>query len=194
MNNKLKIEYLPVDSLKPYENNTRKHGKEDVEEIKKSIEKYSFSDPIGIWGDDNLIVEGHGRLMAAKELGMKEVPTIRLDHLTDEERREYAILHNRTAELSEWDFEKLKAEMAELHMDDFDFQIDGFDPEIAEMEKEIIEDDIPEEVLTRTKPGDVWQLGEHLLVCGDSTEKATLEKIMRGGSVLTWYSQIRRMA
>lgn len=179
--NKLKIEYLPVDSIKPYENNTRKHGKEDVAEIKKSIEKYSFSDPIGVWGDENLIVEGHGRLMAAKELGMKEVPTIRLDHLTDEERREYAILHNRTAELSEWDFEKLKAEMEELHMEDFDFQIDGFDSEIAEMEKEIIEDDIPEEVLTRTKPGDVWQLGEHLLVCGDSTEKATLEKIMRGG-------------
>lgn len=177
---KLEIKYLGVDELTPYENNTRKHGKEDVEEIKKSIEKYGFDDPIGIWGENNLIVEGHGRLMAAKELGMTEAPTIRLDHLTDEERREYAILHNRTAELSEWDFEKLKAEMAELHMEDFDFKIDGFDSELEQMEKEIIEDEIPEEILTRCQKGDLWQLGEHRLICGDSTEKATLEKLKEG--------------
>jgi ParB-like chromosome segregation protein Spo0J len=96
----LKIEYLSVDELEPYEKNTRKHQKEDISQIVKSIKKFGFDDPIGIWSDHNVIVEGHGRLMAAKKLGMKEVPVIRLDHLTDEQRRQYGIMHNRTAELS----------------------------------------------------------------------------------------------
>ena len=104
---KLKIEYLPVEDLEEYKNNTRKHGNEDIDQIAKSIERFGFDDPIGIWSDHNVIVEGHGRLMAAKKLGMNVVPCIRLDHLTDEERREYGIMHNRTAELSEWDMEKL---------------------------------------------------------------------------------------
>ena len=82
----IKIEYLSVDSLKPYEKNTRKHKDLDVKNIATSIEKYGFNDAIGIWGKDNIIVEGHGRLMAAKKLGMKEVPCVRLDHLTDEQR------------------------------------------------------------------------------------------------------------
>lgn len=88
----LKIEYLPVKALKPYEKNTRKHQKIDVDNIARSIEKYGMNDAIGIWGEENIIVEGHGRLMACKKLGMKEVPCVRLDHLTDEQRREYASL------------------------------------------------------------------------------------------------------
>ena len=84
----LQIVYLRPDELKPYENNARKHAPEDVEAIKASIRELGgFNDPIGIWGPDNIIVEGHGRLIAAKEMGLERVPCIRLDHLTDEQRR-----------------------------------------------------------------------------------------------------------
>lgn len=117
---KLKIEYLSVDDLTPYENNTRRHVDYDVDQIATSIEKYGFDDPIGIWGEDNTIVEGHGRLEAAKQLGLEEVPIIRLDHLNDEQRKEYAIMHNKTAELSNWDFSMLEKELEGLNLDDFD--------------------------------------------------------------------------
>lgn len=128
----LRIEYLPVDSLTPYEGNTRKHAPEDIDQIKASIEACGFNDPIAIWGDKNIIVEGHGRLIAAKELGMKTVPCIRLDHMTDTQRRDYAIRHNRTAELSEWDFAKLEEEIAALEIEGVDlsglkFDLDALD-------------------------------------------------------------------
>lgn len=109
----LKIEYVPISALKPYKRNARKHSAADVEAIAESIRAYGFNDPIGIYGE-NEVVEGHGRLAAAKKLGLAEVPVVRLDHMTDEERRAYAIQHNRTAELSEWDFGKLKLELPEL--------------------------------------------------------------------------------
>jgi len=115
----LELEYLPVDALTPYENNTRAHGDTDVDAICESISQFGFSDPIGVWGAENVIVEGHGRLTAAKRLGLDSVPVIHLDHLTDEQRRAYAIAHNKTAELSKWDFEKLDLEMASLKKIDF---------------------------------------------------------------------------
>ena len=116
----LKIEYIDVAKLKPYDKNTRKHEDYDVSQIAKSIEQYGFNDPIGIWGKDNIIVEGHGRLLAAKKLGMTEVPCIRLDDLTDEQRREYAIMHNKTAELSTWDFDLLAEDIGDLDFSGFD--------------------------------------------------------------------------
>lgn len=119
----LRIEYLPVDALKPYERNARKHAEADVEAIMRSIEEFGFDDPIGIWGKDNLIVEGHGRLEAAKQLAMETVPVIRLDHLTDEQRRAYALAHNKTAELSGWDHEAVESELRDL---DFDMTLFGF--------------------------------------------------------------------
>ncbi len=177
----LKIEYIAVEDLKPYERNTRKHGEEDVEGIIKSIEKCGFNDPIGIWSDKNIIVEGHGRLMAAKQLGMETVPCIRLDHLDDKGRREYAILHNATAELSIWDKDFLAMELPELDLDDFNLDF-GIDTD-AEEETEIVEDEAPEvdeENEPITKLGDIWQLGRHRLICGDSTDKATVELLMNG--------------
>ena len=115
----LKIEYLPVDALVPYEGNARKHAPDDIDQIKASIEADGFNDPIGIW-KGNVIIEGHGRLIAAKELGFETVPVIRLDHLTDTQRRDYAIRHNRTAELSGWDFGKLEEEIARLEIEGVD--------------------------------------------------------------------------
>lgn len=120
----LEITYIPVNKITPYERNARKHTPFDVDKIKASIQKFGFDDPIGVWGPKNIIVEGHGRLAAAKELGYEKVPCIRLDHLTDEQRRAYALAHNKTAELSTWDFGKLELELmdlSELNMGDFGF-------------------------------------------------------------------------
>ena len=126
----LQVVYLPPNELTPYENNTRKHVQRDIEQIKASIEADGFNDPIGIWGENNLIVEGHGRQIAALEMGMEKVPCIRLDHLTETQRKDYAIRHNRTAELSEWDFSKLEEEIAALAIEGvdlsgLDFDLDG---------------------------------------------------------------------
>lgn len=180
MENRLNVEYIPVGKLKPYDKNTRKHEDYDVSQIAKSIEQYGFNDPIGIWGKDNIIVEGHGRLLAAKKLGMTEVPCIRLDDLTDEQRREYAIMHNKTAELSTWDFDLLAEDIGELDFSGFD--IDWGLPSDVD-ETEIVEDEAPEvdeEHEPICKLGDIWQLGRHKLICGDSTDKATVERLMDG--------------
>lgn len=180
MENRLNVEYIPVGQLKPYEKNARKHAEYDVGQIAKSIEQYGFNDPVGIWGKDNIIVEGHGRLLAAKKLGMDKVPCIRLDDLTDEQRREYAIMHNKTAELSTWDFDLLAEDIGELDFSGFD--IDWGLPADVE-ETEIVEDEPPEvdeENEPITQLGDIWQLGRHKLICGDSTDKATVERLMDG--------------
>ena len=159
MSEKLQVIYEKIDDLTPYKNNARKHEPKDIETIKNSIKTFGFNDPIGIWSDKKIIVEGHGRLMAAKELGLEEVPCIRLDHLTDEQRRAYALAHNQTAEMSEWDFEKLEIEfegLADFDLEDFGFEVD-FDEK--DEDTEIIEDEVPEEVETRCKLGDIWQMG-----------------------------------
>lgn len=122
--NELKIEYIALSDLKPYEKNARVHSEADVNTIKNSIEHFGMCDPIGIWSDKNIVVEGHGRLLALKALGHKQAPCIRLDHLTDEQRRAYALAHNKTAEMSKWDFDLVEAEIAELPdfvMSDFGF-------------------------------------------------------------------------
>ena len=123
---KLRIEYIALENLTPYENNARKHGGDDVQAIKESIQQFGMNDPIGVWGEKNIIVEGHGRLLALKELGYKEAPCIRLDQMTDEQRKGYALAHNKTAELSGWDFEKMGSELAELSAT-FDMSKFGFD-------------------------------------------------------------------
>ena len=117
---KLEIVYLDPHDLTPYENNTRKHAPDDIDQIKASIEADGFNDPIGVWGENNLIVEGHGRQIAALEMGLDKVPCIRLDHMTETQRRDYAIRHNRTAELSGWDFAKPEEEIAALEIEGVD--------------------------------------------------------------------------
>lgn len=120
------MEFEKVENLIPYANNARKHGDEDVDAIMASIKEFGFNDPIGVW--KNIIVEGHGRLIAAKRLGIEEVPVVRLDHLTDEQRRAYALAHNKTAELSGWNFTLLTSELDELanvDMAQFGFDFDS---------------------------------------------------------------------
>ncbi len=176
----LKIEYMALDKLKPYEKNARKHQEADLSTIKASISEFGMSDPIGVWGNDNIIVEGHGRYLACKELRIEQVPVIHLDHLTDEQRRAYALAHNKTAEMSEWDFDILGDELESIF--DIDMSDFGFDIEEEEEEEEIevIEDEVPEEVEPVAKMGDIWQLGRHRLMCGDSTSVTDVEKLMDG--------------
>lgn len=119
----IKMEFEQVSNLMPYANNARRHGEEDVDAIIASIKEFGFNDPIGVW--KNIIVEGHGRLLAAKRMGLEVVPVVRLDHLTDKQRKAYALAHNKTAELSEWDFNVLDSELSELS--DIDMSQFGFD-------------------------------------------------------------------
>ena len=120
----LNIVNIKIKDLKPYNKNAKKHPKKQIEYIANSIESFGMNDPIGIWGKDNLIVEGHGRVEACKKLGYDEVPCIRLDHLTDEERKAYTLAHNKVAE-SEWDFDLLNDELGDIlsfDMEDFGFE------------------------------------------------------------------------
>lgn len=131
---KLKIEYIDINSIKPYKNNAKEHPKEQIEQIKNSIKSFEMIDPIGIW--NNEIVEGHGRLIACKELGYTEVPIIRLDHLSDEERKAYTLAHNKLTMNSDFDIDILSSELDKIlniDMSDFGFDLD-FEDEIVEEE------------------------------------------------------------
>lgn len=178
----LRVELISVDDLTEYDGNARAHGREDIEAIEWSIQQFGFNDPIGIWSKDNVIVEGHGRLKAAKNLGMTEVPCIRLDHMTDEQRRAYALAHNKTAELSAWDFEKLDIELAGIH--EFDMTKIGFMAN-EEVEEAVDDNYMPDPPKNpKSKLGDVYQLGDHILVCGDSTDPEIVKKATWGGTTL----------
>jgi site-specific DNA-methyltransferase (adenine-specific) len=179
----LKIEYMALEKLKPYEKNARKHQEADLSTIKASITEFGMSDPIGVWGKDNIIVEGHGRYLACKELGIAEVPVIHLDHLSDEQRRAYALAHNKTAEMSEWDFDLLGDELADIF--DIDMTDFGFDfAEEEEEEVEVIEDEVPEvPTEPKTKIGDIYQLGRHRLMCGDSTSVTDIDVLLNGNKI-----------
>lgn len=176
----LNIEYLPVNQLTPYERNARKHQAPDVDAIVASIQEFGFDDPIGVWGGSNVIVEGHGRLLAAKKLGMDKVPVIHLDHLTDEQRRAYALAHNRTAELSEWDEVVKDLELAGIT--EIDMSLFGFD---TGDDYTVVEDEYdkpaPEE--PKSRPGDLYQLGRHRLYCGDATVLGDVERLTGGAQM-----------
>lgn len=118
----LKIEYMALKDIKPYTKNSKKHPQEQIEQIKNSIQRFGFNDPVALWHGE--IVEGHGRYMAAKELGMETVPVIRLDELTDEQRRAYAIIHNKLTMNTGFDLDILNSEIESLI--DFDFGDFGF--------------------------------------------------------------------
>ena len=128
-----KIIKLKVEELTPYVGNAKQHPQSQIDAIKKSIEQFGFNDPIAVWGEQNIIVEGHGRLAAAKQLGINEVPCIRLDHMSEEERRAYTIAHNSTSLNSDFDLEKLNAELASI---DFDMAAFGLEEQIKEIESD----------------------------------------------------------
>ncbi len=174
---KIKIKDLMLDPK-----NAKIHTSEQIEKIINSINQFGMNDPIAVWGKKNMIIEGHGRVQALTKMGIEEVDAIRLDHLNNEQRQAYAIAHNATNMLTGFDENILNEIMLEL--DGFDFSSLGVQVAEAEAgaEKEAEEDEyeIPEEIEIKVKLGDVWQLGRHRLMCGDSTKKEDVEKLMYG--------------
>lgn len=184
---KIEITYQPVEALIPYVNNSRTHSDEQVAQVAASIQKFGFTNPILVDGEKGIIA-GHGRLLAARKLDMKEVPTIELAGLSDAEKKQYIIADNKLALNAGWDYDMLKLELTDLKEMGEDLKIIGFsDSELAELltddekQGETGDNEAPEppEVAT-SSPGDVWVLGAHRVMCGDSTKADDLEKLMDG--------------
>lgn len=173
------VQEVALEALKPYEKNAKIHSAEQVDRIAKSIEEFGFISPCLIDKDFNIIA-GHGRVKAAQQLGLKTVPCVFIEGLTETQRKAYILADNRLTELGEWDDELLQGELEELADMDFNIELTGFEFEDYEEPKEIIEDDFSEEVEPTTKLGDIWQLGRHRLICGDSTDPNVIKKLMDG--------------
>lgn len=183
------LEHWPVGKLLPYIRNARTHSEEQVAQIAASIVEFGFTAPI-LAGSDGMIVAGHGRLLAARKLGLASVPVVVLDHLSPTQRRALVIADNKIAENAGWDEELLRVELAALQEDDFDLALTGFDAdELLEImageetttEGQTDEDAAPEVPETPVSmPGDIWILGKHRLLCGDSTDAACFTLLMSG--------------
>jgi len=189
----MKIEQIPTDKLIPYARNAKKHDAAQVSKLAGSIREFGFNNPVLI-DKDNGIIAGHGRVMAAQKLELKDVPCIRLGHLTDTQRKAYIIADNRLAEVnSGWNEELLKleikdidwGELKEISVDDFEFGEIDFDKEITETSAVDAEPQIDKAEELRAKwgvePGQLWELGDHRLLCGDSRLKKSTEVLMGGG-------------
>ena len=174
----MEIIKLNINEVIPYPDNPRKNDNA-VDAVAESIKQCGYCSPIVI-DEDNVILAGHTRLKALKKLKWKEVECVRKTGLTEEQKKKYRILDNKTNELAEWDFDLLEEEIDGLDFDGFDF---GFDMSAFEEPQTIIEDEPPEvddENEPITKLGDIWQLGDHRLMCGDSTDAGTVAILMDG--------------
>ncbi|MEZ5726337.1 MAG: site-specific DNA-methyltransferase [Paracoccaceae bacterium] len=182
------IEFWPIERLRPYARNAKMHEPDQVARIAASMARFGWTVPCMV-GDDGELIAGHGRVLAATELGLAEVPVIRLGHLDEAERRAYRIADNKLTELGDWDEALLRGEVAGLLADDFDLSLLGFaedeleallqDPELGEDGAAEGEDDVPEPPADPVSvPGDLWQLGPHRLICGDSTSADVVSKLL----------------
>ena len=174
------IVYLTLDEIKPYDNNPR-NNTEAVKQVKKSLRDFGFQNPI-IVDKDMVIICGHTRYEAAKELKLESVPVIIADELTDQQVKAFRLVDNKTAEYAEWDYDKLMEEIANIT----DFDMGEYEFNLIEEEddlEKIVEDTPPDPELEEeaiSKPGDIYILGNHRLMCGDSTKEADVEKLMDG--------------
>lgn len=185
-----RIELWPLERLKPYERNARTHSAEQIAQIAASIVEFGFTNPILVDSGAGIIA-GHGRLSAAQQLGLSTVPVVVLDHLSERQRRAYVLADNQLALNAGWDLELLRTELQDLVADDFDLSVIGFsDEELADLLPEVEEldaeplgdaDEVPEPPADPvSKPGDVWLLGKHRVMCGDSTAITDVEKLTAG--------------
>lgn len=184
-----RLEMISIDALAPYARNSRTHSDAQVAQIAGSIREFGFTNPVLI-DDESGIVAGHGRVQAARALGMEQVPCIRLEGLTEAQRRAYVIADNRIALNAGWDLDMLAVELDDLKGIDFDLDLLGFD--VGEIDKilamadattegETDIDDVPDvQVEAITQPGDVWLLGKHRVMCGDSTAVTAMDVLMGG--------------
>ena len=184
-----KMVEVPVSKLVPYDRNAKIHNAVQLEKLKASIEEFGFISPCLIDRENNIIA-GHGRVEAAKQLGMQAVPCVYIEGLTEEQRRAYILADNRLGELAEWDMELVHSELDELSAAGFEVELTGFDWNAA-AKLDPIEDDYDTEgaadLESKVQRGDIWQLGGHRLMCGDSTSGDDLAKLMGGGVSLIWY-------
>ncbi|MDP5308451.1 site-specific DNA-methyltransferase [Paracoccus spongiarum] len=182
------IEFWPIERLRPYARNAKMHGPDQVARIAASMARFGWTVPCMV-GDDGELIAGHGRVLAATELGLAEVPVIRLGHLDEAERRAYRIADNKLTELGDWDETLLRDEVAGLLADDFDLSLLGFaedeleallqDPDLDEGGAAEGEDEVPETPADPVSvPGDLWRLGPHRLICGDSTSADVVAKLL----------------
>jgi DNA modification methylase len=182
MNSRLTIVYESIEKIKPYKHNAKIHTEGQIEQIKKSIREFGFNDPIAV-DEENVIIEGHGRLLAAKELGMKEVPVIFLYGLTDQQKKAYILAHNQLTMNTGFDMDVLADEINRItafNMEDFGFDMSALGEEEKNPE-DVTEDEPPEPpAKPKSKPGEIYKLGEHRLMCGDSTKAEDVERLMSG--------------
>lgn len=185
------IEQIGIEELIPYAKNSRTHSDEQVAQLAGSIKEFGFNNPVLI-DKDNSIIAGHGRVMAARRLGLTQVPCIRLEHLTETQRKAYIIADNRLALNAGWDNQMLTVELNDLKADDFNLDLLGFDVDelnalldpVELTEGKTDEDEVPEVPEEPvTKPGDIYKLGRHRLMCGDSTSIDDVDKLMDGNKV-----------
>ena len=187
MNTTSEMQLVPIDKLIPYVNNARTHSAEQLNKLRSSLREFGFINPVIIDRDFNVIA-GHGRILAAKAEGITDVPCVFVDYLTPAQKKAYIIADNRMALDAGWDEEMLKVEIEALQAEDFDLGLTGFDEkELAcffDTDEDSKEDDFDVdgelEKPCITKPGDLWLLGNHRLVCGDSTKPETYELLMDG--------------
>lgn len=184
MNKETQYYLANTKDLIPYVNNARTHSDTQIAQIASSIQEFGFLNPVIVSGD-NTILCGHGRFYAAQKLGLEKIPCIKEEHLTEAQKKAYIIADNKLALNAGWDNELLSIELSELQGLDFDLDILGFDDkELSQLfdDKEIHEDefDVEEELKkpTITKLGDVWHLGKHVLICGDSTKEETYKALL----------------
>ena len=185
-----KIEHWPLARLLPYARNARTHSDDQVAQIAASIVEFGFTNPILV-GGDGVIVAGHGRLAAARKLGLEAVPVVVLDHLSPTQRRALVIADNRIAENAGWDDAMLRTELEALQEDGFDLDLTGFDPdalaellagEETDLAGEVDDDEVPEDaVAVVSRPGDLWMLGEHRVLCGDATSPEAYARLLADG-------------
>lgn len=190
---KQQIEYIPTEKLIPYARNSRTHSDEQVAQICSSINEFGFTNPVLIDGDD-VIIAGHGRTMAAHRLQMKEIPCIRLSHLTDAQKQAYVIADNKLALNAGWNDEMLKIELQELKDADFDLSLTGFDDkELADLLADAVEEGLVDEDQVPDEPekpvsviGDIWKLDQHRVMCGDSTSITAIDQLMEMQKADMW--------
>lgn len=183
----VKLQEVAIDLLKPYERNAKVHPKEQVEKIKRSIEEFGFVTPCVIDGEYNLIA-GHGRVQAAKEMGLETVPCVFVEGLSEAQRKAYILADNRLGELGEWDMETVSDELEELKDSGFDIDLTGFTiddiifDDIEDIDVVPETEDFESTSSSKVKRGEIWILGDHRLMCGDSTNFEDVKKLMGGGA------------
>ena len=180
----MQIEEVNINDLTPYSNNPRNNDVA-VDAVAASIKEFGFKVPI-IIDNNNVIVAGHTRLKAARKIGLEKVPCIKADDLTPEQLKAFRLADNKVSELASWDFDKLEEELTELDVLDLDFEMSDFGFDVSENRgggsENVVEDDYNEEPPEepKAKPGDVYALGNHRLICGDSTDVKVVERLMNG--------------